>query len=106
MNGHYLDEFTPFSKAQDTYGKGSTRILKGGALRTQANVVYAAVEVPMVFWRAPREALKAKASPTIIAWKTDKPRFRLTPYMSDGRPGHRPLHGLFQSYHDQVNSNQ
>jgi hypothetical protein len=47
--------------------------------------------------------LKAKAAPTIIAWKTDKHHFRLTPYMSDGRPGPAaPLHGLFQSYHEMV----
>jgi DNA repair exonuclease SbcCD ATPase subunit len=50
------------------------------------------------------EELRAKAAPTIIAWKTDKHHFRLTPFMSDGRPGPAaPLHGLFQSYHEQVN---
>jgi len=32
-------------------------------------------------------ALKAKAAPTIIAYKTDKHHFRHTPYVSDDRPG-------------------
>jgi DNA repair exonuclease SbcCD ATPase subunit len=50
--------------------------------------------------------LKEKVSPpTIIAWKTDKAHFRLTPYMSDGRPGPAaPLHGLFRSCHELANS--